>query len=86
MSTEWLQIIIVLAVFVPLTILTGRYFLWRRWDRERRHQRLMKRRWDTAFATASESLQQRDLTDLEARQITRLRRRYDNPGFSVKVP
>lgn len=46
MSTEWIQIVVVLAVFVPLTLLTGRYLVWRRWDRERRQARLAERRTD----------------------------------------
>jgi cytochrome c-type biogenesis protein CcmH/NrfG len=42
--TEWIQIAIAVAVFVPLTILTGRYLYWRQWDQERRTGRLVKRR------------------------------------------
>jgi len=43
MSTEWIQIIIVIGIIVPLAILTGRYLYWRRWDKERRINRLARR-------------------------------------------
>lgn len=42
MSTEWIQIIIVCAIYAVLVIATGKYLRWRRWDMERREMRMAK--------------------------------------------
>ena len=44
MSTEWIQIIIVCAIYAVLVIATGKYLRWRRWDMERREMRLARRK------------------------------------------
>jgi len=80
MSTEWIQIVIVCAVFVPLVIGTGAYLHWRRWDRERREVRQAR-----LFGLREFYDQEYDLSELEVASVKKLRKRYEKPGFSVKA-
>jgi hypothetical protein len=80
MSTEWIQIIIVCAVFVPLVIGTGAYLRWRRWDRERREVRQAR-----LFGLREFYDREYDLSELEVASVKKLRKRYEKPGFSVKA-
>lgn len=43
MSTEWIQVLVVIAIFIPLVIGTGKYLRWRTWDMERRELRQARR-------------------------------------------
>jgi len=74
-STEWIQILVTLAIVVPLVILTGRYLVWRRWDKERRINRLARRRGLAEFHCQNPEQAWIEMNEL-----------MHNPGFSVKVP
>jgi len=77
-STEWIQILVTLAIVVPLVILTGRYLMWRRWDRERRINRLARRQGYGMRKVFH--CQDPEQAWIEMNEVAH------NPGFSVKVP
>jgi len=99
MSTEWVQILVTLAIVTPLVILTGRYLMWRRWDRERRINRLARRQglkqWVnvTIVGDASkleEAFRKAELAEFRCQDPEQawieMNEVAHNPGFSMKVP
>ena len=86
MSTEWIQILIVVAVYAVLVIAAGRYLLWRRWDRERRIEREARRFGLREFYDKDVTVEFTEPPWGQKEGIrVWLQKPPDNPGFSKRV-